>query len=414
MKAAGLSLLFALVAILALPIAGSSAQNGPPAQVAGGETARAALERARLQSRRARERGLAFEEQERRSTEASERASARAAALAARVQQEEAAIAAAEAELRLIDMRRRALDRRLAERRGPIAELVAALQTLIRRPLSLALLRPGSLRETAHLVAVLDSTVPLVRAQTADLRGAIDRVAALDRAGRATLAEQRESERRLSRRRADLVALSERERLIARRASGAANREEVRALALGEEARDLDALMGRMEDAARLRHELAALPGPVLRPEDPARARVAADPRPSPAPASRPLRYRLPVTGRIVAGFGEAQPGGGRSSGLELATRPRAQVVAPAAGRVSFAGPYRGYGRIVIVEHDGGLTSLVTGLAELDVRVGDKLISGSPLGRASAEAPRVALELRHNGRPVNPLDQLSRRSSNGA
>jgi len=103
-----------------------------------------------------------------------------------------------------------------------------------------------------------------------------------------------------------------------------------------------------------------------------------------------------------VAGFGAAQDGGA-SSGITLAPRPGAQVVSPAAGRVVFAGPYRGYGRIAIIDHDGGWTSLVTGLSRLDVRVGDRLVGGSPLGVAGPGQPAISLELRRDGKPVNPL-----------
>jgi septal ring factor EnvC (AmiA/AmiB activator) len=71
---------------------------------------------------------------------------------------------------------------------------------------------------------------------------------------------------------------------------------------------------------------------------------------------------------------------------------------------VAFAGAYRGYGQIVIIEHPGGWTSLVTGLAQLDARVGDTLVAGSPLGTAGPGAPVVTLELRQNGKPVNPLE----------
>ena len=81
-------------------------------------------------------------------------------------------------------------------------------------------------------------------------------------------------------------------------------------------------------------------------------------------------------------------------------------VVAPAAGRVAFAGPYRGYGEIVIVEHAAGWTSLVTGLGKTQVTVGQILVAGSPLGQARVREPRIGLELRHNGQRVNPLDQL--------
>ena len=88
---------------------------------------------------------------------------------------------------------------------------------------------------------------------------------------------------------------------------------------------------------------------------------------------------------------------------MTLAPRPGAQVVAPAAGRVAFAGPYRGHGRIVIIEHPGGWTSLVTGLARTDVAVGATLVAGAPLGIAAQASPQVTLELRSGGEPVNPL-----------
>jgi septal ring factor EnvC (AmiA/AmiB activator) len=115
-----------------------------------------------------------------------------------------------------------------------------------------------------------------------------------------------------------------------------------------------------------------------------------------------PAPYLLPVAGRTVTGFGVAGDSG-TSSGLTLAPRPGAQVVAPGAGRVAFAAPYRGYGRIVIIEHDGGWTSLVTGLARVDVRVGDRLVGGAPLGVAGQGRPTITLELRRDNDPVNPL-----------
>ena len=109
-----------------------------------------------------------------------------------------------------------------------------------------------------------------------------------------------------------------------------------------------------------------------------------------------------------MAGFGTERPGQPRSRGVTLLARPAAQLVAPAAGRVVFAGAYRGYGQIVIIEHAGGWTSLVTGLATLDVEVGDRLVGGSPLGVTGPGQPLVTLELRKDGQAVNPLDQLGR------
>ncbi len=108
-----------------------------------------------------------------------------------------------------------------------------------------------------------------------------------------------------------------------------------------------------------------------------------------------------------MTGFGEATQAGRSSRGIVLAARGGAQVVAPADGRVAFAGPYRGFGRIVIIEHNGGWTSLVTGLARLDVEVGEKLVAGSSLGVVEPADGMVRLELRQGGQPVNPLRYMA-------
>ncbi len=73
---------------------------------------------------------------------------------------------------------------------------------------------------------------------------------------------------------------------------------------------------------------------------------------------------------------------------------------APARGRVTFAGPFRSYGIVVILDHGGGWTSVVTNLAGLAVSVGHDVARGATLGKTGGEGARVTVELRFQGRPV--------------
>jgi murein hydrolase activator len=57
----------------------------------------------------------------------------------------------------------------------------------------------------------------------------------------------------------------------------------------------------------------------------------------------------------------------------------------------------------VIIDHDGGWTSLITNLGRLDVAVAARVVQGSPLGLAGPGRPIVTTELRKDGAPVNPL-----------
>jgi len=407
------ALALVLLGALAVHIPAGEAQR--PVMILAPDEAREQLERASLAGAEAKARARRFAREAEEAGEAAQRAAREAAALAARIQGIEAEIEVARARYSLAQVERARLAARLAKRREPLMRLTAALQTTSRRPLALSALQPGSLRNLVYVRAVLDSAVPQVRARTAALRGDLAKGRSLERRALRALTALRDGESDLEARRIELAANEQRQRGQSSTARSNALREEERALALAEEARDLDGLIGVLDRNAKLRRKLAALPGPVLRP--PSLGGRSADViDASPAPASQPdnaaslAAFQLPVQGRIITGFGEMRASGLRSRGLSLSPAAGAQVIAPADGRIAFAGPYEGFARIVIIEHPGGWTSLVTGLARVDVAAGEDVIGGAPLGVAATPATRAAssdligIELRRQGDPVNPLD----------
>lgn len=112
----------------------------------------------------------------------------------------------------------------------------------------------------------------------------------------------------------------------------------------------------------------------------------------------------MPVTGKLTTGFGEMSDAGVTSRGLSWAVAGGADIIAPAAGKVAFAGPFRDYGRIVVIDHGGGWTTLLIGLGTLSVTTGERVGQGALLGAApSGEDRTVTAELRRKGRPVDPV-----------
>ena len=131
---------------------------------------RRALSEAQAQGRAASARAQRLEAEAVRVTEAAEKTARDSAALAARIQETETEIAVHEARIRLIAEARQALKTRLAQRQQPLVRLTAALQRLSRRPPVLAVLRPGSVRDTMYTRALLASMMPEVEKRTAALK----------------------------------------------------------------------------------------------------------------------------------------------------------------------------------------------------------------------------------------------------
>jgi septal ring factor EnvC (AmiA/AmiB activator) len=393
-------LIFTAALLAAVPIAGDGARPVRDASIVEQEQALAAARRTALLAER---RSAALEAQAKNMTKAADRSQAEQVAAAAAIQASEARIDAAAEQVRLIDRLRSLQRARLAEKQGPIIRLTAALQTMARRPTALALVQPGSVNDMIHVRALLGATLPVIRARTAGLRAEVARGDALRRQADLAVLALRHEQQQLEIRQTALAQLEADQRRKSQDYVDSAMIEQDRTIALGEKARDIAQLIADLGDQADIRTRLAALPGPLLRPAVPGQMPAPLPMIPDGQQPDRPPPYRMPVVGRLVAGLGEVSDSGVRAKGITLRAARGAQVVSPAEGRIAFAGPFRGYAAIIIIDHDNGWTTLVTGLRGLTVKPGESVVQGSPIGIADGASPRITVELRHAGQPVDIL-----------
>jgi murein hydrolase activator len=311
----------------------------------------------------------------------------------------------------------------LRERRGVLAEVLAALQRMGHHPPPAILVRPEDALASVRSAILLGAVVP-------DLRGAADRVAS---DLRQLVSLKNEMERERDRMRADLTALAENrarleylrtEKRNLRTASATALAEEkARAAALGEQATSLKDLIARMEKEVAAAAEAKAA-------ADKASAYRKLVARNKPKPTSLGSADRLvpsvafaeakgllprPVNGSIVTRFGEKDSLGAKALGISLATRQGAEVSSPADGWVVYAGPFRSYGQLLIINAGDGYHVLLAGMERIDVQLGQFVLAGEPVATmasqklASAGAvtvgvaePVLYIEFRKEGNSIDP------------
>jgi septal ring factor EnvC (AmiA/AmiB activator) len=276
----------------------------------------------------------------------------------------------------------------LDERNTLIGDLVSALGRVARVPREALLLREASAIDAARAARLLATVTPAIEAEARALRDELATLAALrlrldeERSLAATQREILESDhaklRALIERRAALAA-----RLDADRQSLATQNDRL--------AREVTTLREALERVAREQERRAA--AAARQPYAEARGRI-----------------RLPVEGRVVGWFGQLDDAGQPRRGLDIAARAGATVVAPWHGAVAFAGPFRGYGVILILEHSDGYHCLIAGLARIDVKSGQTVIAGEAIavaGPGEKETSTVYVEWRRNGQPVDPRPWLA-------
>lgn len=324
-----------------------------------------------------------------------------------------------------------ALKRHRAEQR----ELLMALERLARNPPEGLALVPGDPLDTVRSALLLGAAVPPIQAKARQLRDELTKLGQLREQIAADEAEHREERLKLDKEQTRLTALIARKAVLQQRAQQGVEDTGQRQLQLAAQASDLQQLIERLDSERKARQAEAQRKREEQRRQEAERTAELREPRPelrgpevevtAPAPTlpdpSRPKSLRpfakakgalvYPASGRLMRRFGENDDLGVTSKGITLETRPGAEVIAPYDGRVLFAGPFKGYGQILIIEHGDGYHSLLAGLDRIDGTVGQWLVAGEPVGTMpkGEDKPHLYLELRHDGQPINPLPWLATR-----
>jgi murein DD-endopeptidase MepM/ murein hydrolase activator NlpD len=121
--------------------------------------------------------------------------------------------------------------------------------------------------------------------------------------------------------------------------------------------------------------------------------------------------FRWPVRGRVVLNYGPQQ-GGGKNDGINIAVPAGTPIKAAENGVVAYAGSeLKGYGKLVLIRHDGDFVTAYAHNSEIDVKRGDKVTRGQVIGKAGQSGdvtqPQLHFEIRKGSTPIDPMTHLS-------
>ncbi len=291
-----------------------------------------------------------------------------------------------------------AIRRSLDSRRGVIVEVFASLQRMGRRPPPAVLVRPEDMLEAVRASIILGAVLPELRAEAEILASDLAELVRLKEAiatDRTTLNAELGALNNEQQRLAALMAARQ-SRMADVELSIGTEREKTAELA--RQAGSLKELIDRMEaeiSGAQRAAEAARKAAEAQERETKERFAQAAFRDPArlapkiPFSEARGLLPR-PVSGNVALDFGAADGYGGTTRGITITTRPKAAVVSPADGWVAFAGPFRSYGRLLIINAGGGYYILLAGMDQINVDVGQFVLAGEPVA-TMGDSPLMSL-----------------------
>ena len=344
---------------------------------------------------------------------------------AARLRETEDRIAESEGRLKPLDDSERSLRQSLEGRRATIAEVLAALQRIGRHPPPAIMVRPEDALQSARTAIMLGAVLPEMRVQAEALASDLADLLRI----RKEIADEKGQLVR------DVAARAEERQRIALLIQGRQKKqtetervleaERQKSLVLARQVDDLKDLIGKVEQgldsasraaraAARAaedksrdsRIDLAAL-------NDPGRL------TPAVAFASARGRLPIPVNGTRIREFGVPDSLGGTEKGISIAARASAQVTAPCDAWVVYAGRFRNYGQVLILNAGGGYHVVLAGMDRISVNVGQFVLTGEPVAvmgsgsqatstqiagniASGPDKPELYVEFRKDGTPIDP------------
>jgi len=339
--------------------------------------------------------------------------------IATQVRGFETRIGETEGRLRPLDSREQQLRASLDSRRAEIIEVLAALQRAGRRTPPALLVRPEDALQSLRTAMLLGSVVPELRGRAEKLAADLGELVNL----RKTIATERDilgrDRDRLKEESVRLAALVEERQRKQSAIEKDVEAEGARAIGLSKQVEGLQGLITKMEQDLKSAAKAAAtasLQGAPAAPAGKPNLGALKDPaRLSPAIAFASAKglFAFPVNGRKIREFGGSDGSGGVEKGISLATKAGAQVTTPCDGWVVYAGPFRSYGQLLILNAGGGYHVLIAGMERISVNIGQFVLTGEPVATmgstsqvasilaTTASQPVLYVEFRKDGTPID-------------
>ncbi len=303
-----------------------------------------------------------------------------------------------------------------------LVQTLASLQNMSLNPSESVILQPLSPVEIIRSAILLRETVPVLNEKSSKLKVDLDSVYTQKKKVETTVEATKKQKAILEKQQKDMRALLKRKSQLRQDIENKGSESQKLAASLSSKAKDLRELFEEIEkqkelerrkreEAERLalqkrNEELQRLNKPKgLDAETYAIAKTQIQ-------KGRFARAKgtlsRPVRGNVVTEYGQMISKGVTAKGITYKTRPNAQVISPYDGIVSFSGPFKGYGNIIIVEHGDGYLSLLAGLGSIDCELGQMLLAGEPVGTMpDTNNAKLYVEIRKDRHPINPAPWIA-------
>lgn len=319
-----------------------------------------------------------------------------------KVQKQEQDLQELEQKLTSLQKQKDDLNQSLMDDKDSLADLILALERIRRLPPETLIARPDAPLETAQAATILSYILPEVDRRAAKLKSDLDELSRLE----TELVKEKEKQHQINEKLKQDQSymnnlIAEREKSL-RTTNSKMKQKEVEIANLSKEAKNFQDLIKKIEEKNR-----------ELEEKERTAAQAAASRQQTSPSSTRNANLpalgtgRPPVSGIVKTRFGEKDDLGATSQGITFQSRPGAVVIAPMGGIVRYAGDFRSYGKIVLLEHKNKFHSLVAGLGKIDTVVGQRVEAGEPIGSLPGDSGRLYFEMRSKGEPVNPSQKFA-------
>ncbi len=335
------------------------------------------------------------------------------------IQSNEESLSQMEERLKTLETDYEATKNKLLDQNRNLVQTLSALQSLALKPTEALFVQPLAPVDIVRSAMLLRETVPYLEAQAEIIKQELEVLGSKREVIRRQVKKILEKQGQLERQQAQMKVLAETKSKYREKVSKQSLETRKNVAKLAGQAQDLRDLLAKLEAEKEAKRRKMA---------EEAKKKVL-ETRKSEQPSTADLikfdteiinetgtnfikakgAISRPVRGPITVRYGQETAKGVSSKGISIQTRGLAQVIAPFDGSVLFAGPFRGYGNLIIIEHGKGYTSLLAGLDSIDCETGQMLLAGEPVGQMPTGAnAKLYMELRKDNQPINPESWLEK------